>query len=239
MTIDPSAQILDAIDGALAGMSPEDRADALRQCLDDSRSTLEHIRDLPPAERDTALREMTAEYKRLAADITAAGPAALHQFAHQAAHTLRLRGTHGPVLDEQEKTRVAAALDRAQRRHKAFRACRHILAGGPVIARGGAHLCIAHPEHGARCQDCHELHVTTTHDPIEERTCDHCRTVLDEIYPCAAVGPAAFRAVTPNRRTRYVPALLAVVGIGYCEPCRDQRGTSLTNIHQAAPRAAR
>lgn len=239
MTAEPSSQVFEALDEALASMSPEDREDAIRQYLHDMRENLKHFQAMPPGQRDAELREMAAEYKHLAADITAAGPAALHQFAHQAAHTLRLRGTHGPVLDEQEKTRVADALDRAQRRHKAFRACRHVLAGGPVIARGGAHLCIAHPEHGARCQDCHELHVTTTHDPIEERTCDHCRTVLDEIYPCAAVGPAAFRAVTPNRRTRYVPALLAVVGIGYCEPCRDQRGTNLVNVRQAAPRDAR
>lgn len=226
MTTSPVDQILGALDNALAGMSPEDREHALTQYAHDLRQYLEHLQALPPGQRDTAMREMTAEMRRFNADITAAGAPALRQFALQAAHTLRLRGANAPALDEQERARVTEALDAAQRRHKAFRACRHILAGGPVIARGGAHLCIAHPAQGARCQDCHEQHVTTIHDPVEERTCDHCRAVVDEIYPCAAIGPAAFRAVTPNRRTRYVPALLVVVGIGYCEPCREQRGAS-------------
>lgn len=238
MTTSPADQVFAALHDALTHMAPEDREHAFRQYDDDARALLERLTAMPDDQRHTAIQHLTTEGGRIAADIAAAGPAELRRFAHETAHSLRVRGEHGPALNEAEAARVRTALNAGQRHHKAFRACRHVLAGGPVIARGGAILCIAHPQQGVRCQDCHNTHALI-HDPTEERTCDNCRTVVPEIYPVICFGPTAFRVALPKKRSRWVPALLTVLGTGYCEPCRRERADHIPNVEQVAPRQFR
>lgn len=235
MTMSPAVdQIITALDDVLADMDPADREHAIRRYVADMHAIFGRLNAMPPDERDAAIEQLTAECRHAAADITAAGPAELRRFAQETAHVLRARSEHPLHPGDAETARVEAALDDGQRYHKAFRACRHVLAGGPVIARAGAALCIAHPQQGVRCQDCHNTHALT-HDPIEERTCDSCRTVVPEIYPVICFGPTTFRVALPKKRTRWVPALLSVLGIGYCEPCRRERGDRIPDVDQVGP----
>jgi Zn finger protein HypA/HybF involved in hydrogenase expression len=238
MTTTPADQFITAFDNALANMAPGDREYAMRQYTDDMRALLEHLNGMPPDERRALLDDIRAECREAVADIAGAGPAELRRFATESAHTLRVRGEHHPGLNDDETARVEAALEIGQRYHKAFRACRHVLAGGPVIARAGAALCITHPQQGVRCQDCHNTHALT-HDPVEERTCDNCRTVVAEIFPVICFGPTAFRVALPKKRSRWVPAMLTVLGTGYCGPCRRERGDDIPDVDQVAPHSWR
>lgn len=234
----PIDQIVTALDDALALMAPEDRAYAIRQHLDDMRAVFERLDAMPADKRRTLMNRVAAECDLAAADIAKAGPDELRRFAQESAHALRVRGEHHPALNDDETARVEAALEAGRRYRKAFRACRHVLAGGPVIARGGAILCISHPQHGVRCQDCHNTHVLA-HDPIGERTCDNCGAVAAQIYPVICFGPTAFRVALPKKRSRWVPALLTVLGTGYCEPCKHERADQIPDLVQVAPRPTR
>lgn len=235
MTVTPQDAMLDALAVELARLNPADQVDTVTGMREIVAHLGQYLQDLDPAERDRVIRIITAENRHIAEDLAKLPASEITRAAREAVHRNRIAGKYAGTRGGPDAERVHQALQLAQHKRKAFTVCRHILAGGPAIARGGALLCIAHPRQGARCEQCHNAHVAITHDETEEHTCDGCRTVVELINPVACLGPTTFKVMDQQGRRRYVPAALFVTGIGYCDPCKATRADQLIDHNQLSP----
>lgn len=113
---------------------------------------------------------------------------------------------------------AAAVLNYARR--PPLMACTHVVRDG-----AGAVLCALHPQAGLQCGRCSSRHVGR-HDDREERRCDHCGQVVDELHQVVGTVPLAreLRIRDPRGYARPFTGVVAVVGIGCCEPCREADG---------------
>ena len=116
--------------------------------------------------------------------------------------------------------RAEAALEAAGGRSGAYRACRHVQAGGPAINRGGALLCVDHPQQGVRCEACHNEHIPRLHTDEAEHTCDRCGRRAEVIASAVFAVAGALKVKVHRKASRYVPGGLIVVGFGLCPPCK-------------------
>ncbi len=113
---------------------------------------------------------------------------------------------------------AAAVLNYARR--PPLMACVHVVRDG-----AGAILCALHPQAGLQCGRCSSRHVGR-HDDREERRCDHCGQVVDELHQVVVAAPLAreLRIRHPRGFARPLTGVVAVVGIGCCGPCREAQG---------------
>lgn len=125
--------------------------------------------------------------------------------------------------------RAERALEDAGSRSGAYRACRHVQVGGPAINRGGALLCVDHPQQGVRCEPCHNEHPPKLHTDRSEHTCDRCGDVVEVIASAVFAVAGALKVKVYRKPSRYVPGGLIVVGFGLCLPYKaieDEQGGS-------------
>lgn len=235
MSAEAANEIAELVKESLGRMSAADREKALGFGMAELEAWADQVELLPEAEQKVIAEEFIREIMQMSSDIAGRGPAEMRRYAEETAQRLRGMGEANPRAEFDERERVEDAAERGTRHHKAFRACRHVLAGGPAIGRWGAILCISHPEQGVRCLECNTIHVTAQHDPAEERTCDGCRAEVQPIWPVTFMGPTSFRAVGLNRKRKYVAATLAIAGVGFCEDCRDERGDQLQALDDRMP----
>ncbi|HEV2069477.1 MAG TPA: hypothetical protein VGR26_06765 [Acidimicrobiales bacterium] len=113
---------------------------------------------------------------------------------------------------------AAAVLNYARR--PPLMACKHVVRDG-----AGAVLCASHPQAGLQCGRCSCRHVGR-HDDAAERTCDYCQQGVDELHQVVVAAPLAreLRIRDPRGYARPFIGVVAVVGIGCCEPCREADG---------------
>jgi hypothetical protein len=125
-------------------------------------------------------------------------------------------------------------------------ACRHVLARAAAGSKVPCSTCIAHPGE-VRCVNCNDQHVTETHSPEHELTCDWCGAVcLHQIFPMPlALGSLTVVRNLSARRSWHVgPAFLG--GLGACYGChrrleKESRsfGDLLASLDAEPPRSAR